>query len=178
MSGSSETFIGDGLVEDPHRIDGVTEVLEGAEDSADLLSLFDVARIESFQHLLGKGRIHADAAGGESGQVELVAVHDGRLLADAADDERRIDDLDEAVEVGVDGWIVLDDGILDEAHEAGIVLRALRPDVFAKGGDWPLAVLMEKDVPPGIAGKEAVIFGNMTEIYEFHSKYVCMCGCV
>ena len=36
----------------------------------------------------------------------------------------------------------------------------------------------EKDVPPGIAGKEAVIFGNMTEIYEFHSKYVCMCGCV
>ena len=32
----------------------------------------------------------------------------------------------------------------------------------------------EKDVPPGIAGKEAVIFGNMTEIYEFHSKYVCI----
>ena len=26
-------------------------------------------------------------------------------------------------------------------------LAALRPDVFAKGGDWPLEVLLAQDVP-------------------------------
>lgn len=29
-------------------------------------------------------------------------------------------------------------------------LAALRPDVFAKGGDWPLEVLLANDVPPGL----------------------------
>ncbi len=29
-------------------------------------------------------------------------------------------------------------------------LAALRPDVYAKGGDWPLAVLRQKDVPDGL----------------------------
>jgi rfaE bifunctional protein nucleotidyltransferase chain/domain len=29
-------------------------------------------------------------------------------------------------------------------------LAALKPDVYAKGGDWPLAVLREKDVPPDL----------------------------
>lgn len=29
-------------------------------------------------------------------------------------------------------------------------LAALKPDVYAKGGDWPLAVLREKDVPAGL----------------------------
>jgi rfaE bifunctional protein nucleotidyltransferase chain/domain len=33
------------------------------------------------------------------------------------------------------------------------LLAALGPDVYAKGGDWPLAVLLEKDVPPGFAGR-------------------------
>jgi rfaE bifunctional protein nucleotidyltransferase chain/domain len=33
------------------------------------------------------------------------------------------------------------------------LLAALRPDVYAKGGDWPLSVLLEKDVPPGFAGR-------------------------
>jgi len=31
-------------------------------------------------------------------------------------------------------------------------LAALMPDVYAKGGDWPLAVLREKDAPPGWEG--------------------------
>ncbi len=29
-------------------------------------------------------------------------------------------------------------------------LAAVRPDVFAKGGDWPLEVLLAQDVPPGL----------------------------
>ena len=29
------------------------------------------------------------------------------------------------------------------------------------------------NVPPGIQGKEKVIFGNMDEIYDFHKEYVC-----
>ena len=29
-------------------------------------------------------------------------------------------------------------------------LAALRPDVYAKGGEWPLATLLEKDVPPDL----------------------------
>jgi rfaE bifunctional protein nucleotidyltransferase chain/domain len=32
------------------------------------------------------------------------------------------------------------------------LLAALRPDVYAKGGDWPLAVLRAKDAPPGFRG--------------------------
>ncbi len=31
------------------------------------------------------------------------------------------------------------------------VLAALRPDVYAKGGDWPLKVLREQDVPASLA---------------------------
>ena len=27
-------------------------------------------------------------------------------------------------------------------------------------------------VPPGLVGKEDVIFGNMREIYEFHNRFV------
>jgi D-beta-D-heptose 7-phosphate kinase/D-beta-D-heptose 1-phosphate adenosyltransferase len=33
------------------------------------------------------------------------------------------------------------------------LLAALGPDIYAKGGDWPLDVLLEKDVPPGFAGR-------------------------
>jgi rfaE bifunctional protein nucleotidyltransferase chain/domain len=29
-------------------------------------------------------------------------------------------------------------------------LAAIRPDVYAKGGDWPLAALRANDVPPGL----------------------------
>jgi rfaE bifunctional protein nucleotidyltransferase chain/domain len=31
-------------------------------------------------------------------------------------------------------------------------LAALAPDVYAKGGDWPLATLRAKDAPPGFRG--------------------------
>jgi len=33
------------------------------------------------------------------------------------------------------------------------VLAELSPDVYAKGGDWPLAVLREKDLPEGFSGE-------------------------
>jgi D-beta-D-heptose 7-phosphate kinase/D-beta-D-heptose 1-phosphate adenosyltransferase len=33
------------------------------------------------------------------------------------------------------------------------VLAELAPDVYAKGGDWPLAVLREKDLPEGFTGE-------------------------
>lgn len=33
------------------------------------------------------------------------------------------------------------------------VLAALAPDVYAKGGDWPLATLREKDLPPRFGGR-------------------------
>jgi bifunctional ADP-heptose synthase (sugar kinase/adenylyltransferase) len=33
------------------------------------------------------------------------------------------------------------------------LLSALAPDVYAKGGDWPLATLRAKDAPPGFAGR-------------------------
>jgi D-beta-D-heptose 7-phosphate kinase/D-beta-D-heptose 1-phosphate adenosyltransferase len=33
------------------------------------------------------------------------------------------------------------------------LLGALRPDVYAKGGDWGLAVLRRQDLPPGFAGR-------------------------
>ena len=31
-------------------------------------------------------------------------------------------------------------------------LGALRPDIYAKGGDWPLSVLRAQDLPAGFAG--------------------------
>jgi D-beta-D-heptose 7-phosphate kinase/D-beta-D-heptose 1-phosphate adenosyltransferase len=33
------------------------------------------------------------------------------------------------------------------------LLEALGPDVYAKGGDWPLAVLRANDLPEGFAGR-------------------------
>jgi D-beta-D-heptose 7-phosphate kinase/D-beta-D-heptose 1-phosphate adenosyltransferase len=32
------------------------------------------------------------------------------------------------------------------------LIATLAPDVYAKGGDWPLAVLRAKDAPPGFRG--------------------------
>ena len=29
-----------------------------------------------------------------------------------------------------------------------------------------------EEIPPGIVNKELIIFGNMQEIYEFHTKWV------
>ena len=33
------------------------------------------------------------------------------------------------------------------------LLAALRPDVYAKGGDWPLATLRAADLPPDFEGR-------------------------
>ncbi|UCE86642.1 MAG: adenylyltransferase/cytidyltransferase family protein [Deltaproteobacteria bacterium] len=33
------------------------------------------------------------------------------------------------------------------------LIAALQPDVYAKGGDWTRATLIEKDVPPGFEGR-------------------------
>ena len=33
------------------------------------------------------------------------------------------------------------------------LIGALEPDVYAKGGDWPLATLMAQDLPEGFAGE-------------------------
>jgi D-beta-D-heptose 7-phosphate kinase/D-beta-D-heptose 1-phosphate adenosyltransferase len=33
------------------------------------------------------------------------------------------------------------------------LIRVLRPDVYAKGGDWSLATLIAKDAPPGWEGR-------------------------
>lgn len=33
------------------------------------------------------------------------------------------------------------------------ILGELRPDVFAKGGDWPMATLRARDLPEGFAGE-------------------------
>jgi D-beta-D-heptose 7-phosphate kinase/D-beta-D-heptose 1-phosphate adenosyltransferase len=45
-------------------------------------------------------------------------------------------------------WVV----VFPEATPRAI-LAALGPDVYAKGGDWPLAVLRAQDLPPGFAGR-------------------------
>ena len=33
------------------------------------------------------------------------------------------------------------------------LIGALGPDVYAKGGDWPLATLVAQDLPAGFAGE-------------------------
>ena len=33
------------------------------------------------------------------------------------------------------------------------IIGALGPDVYAKGGEWPLALLLEQDLPPGWNGE-------------------------
>lgn len=45
-------------------------------------------------------------------------------------------------------WVLVFGGATPRA-----TLAALRPDVYAKGGDWPLAVLEAQDLPPGFAGR-------------------------
>lgn len=44
-------------------------------------------------------------------------------------------------------WVVVFGGATPRA-----LIAALEPDVYAKGGDWPLPVLLAQDVPPGFAG--------------------------
>jgi D-beta-D-heptose 7-phosphate kinase/D-beta-D-heptose 1-phosphate adenosyltransferase len=45
-------------------------------------------------------------------------------------------------------WVV----IFPEPTPRALIF-ALAPDVYAKGGDWPLATLRAKDAPPGFAGR-------------------------
>jgi rfaE bifunctional protein nucleotidyltransferase chain/domain len=45
-------------------------------------------------------------------------------------------------------WVVLFGGATPRA-----LLTALAPDVYAKGGDWPLAVLLAQDAPAGFTGE-------------------------
>jgi len=45
-------------------------------------------------------------------------------------------------------WVVLFGGASPRA-----LIRSLAPDVYAKGGDWPLATLRRNDVPPGFPGR-------------------------
>jgi rfaE bifunctional protein nucleotidyltransferase chain/domain len=45
-------------------------------------------------------------------------------------------------------WVV----IFPEATPRALI-AALQPDVYAKGGDWPLAVLRREDLPEGFAGR-------------------------
>lgn len=45
-------------------------------------------------------------------------------------------------------WVVIFGGATPRA-----TLGILRPDVFAKGGDWPLSVLRRQDLPPDFAGE-------------------------
>ncbi len=45
-------------------------------------------------------------------------------------------------------WVLVFGGATPRA-----TLAALAPDVYAKGGDWPLAVLRAQDLPPGFAGQ-------------------------
>lgn len=50
--------------------------------------------------------------------------------------------------LGCVDWVV----IFPERTPRALV-AALAPDVFAKGGDWPLAVLRANDLPPGFRGR-------------------------
>jgi rfaE bifunctional protein nucleotidyltransferase chain/domain len=45
-------------------------------------------------------------------------------------------------------WVV----IFPEATPRALI-AALEPDVYAKGGDWPLAVLRREDLPEAFAGR-------------------------
>lgn len=45
-------------------------------------------------------------------------------------------------------WVV----VFPEATPRALI-EALGPDVYAKGGDWPLAVLRRQDLPEGFAGR-------------------------
>lgn len=45
-------------------------------------------------------------------------------------------------------WVV----IFGEATPRGLI-AALAPDVYAKGGDWPLALLRRQDLPESFAGR-------------------------
>ena len=45
-------------------------------------------------------------------------------------------------------WVLIFGGSTPRA-----TLAALAPDVYAKGGDWPLAILQAQDLPPGFPGE-------------------------
>jgi rfaE bifunctional protein nucleotidyltransferase chain/domain len=50
--------------------------------------------------------------------------------------------------LGCVDWVVI---FPEETPRA--LIAALRPDVYAKGGDWPLSTLRAKDAPPGFRGR-------------------------
>ena len=109
---------GDGLVQDADGVDFVAEVFEGFEDGADVFGALEVACVDGGEHGLGEIGAEADAARGKSVDLKFGEMGDRGLLSDAADDEARIDDFDEAGEVIILGGIFADDGVFDPRNES------------------------------------------------------------
>jgi hypothetical protein len=127
-------------VEDADGIDLVAEVFERLEDSTDLFGSSEVSAIDGGEHGLGEVGADADAPGGEAVDLKLGKVGDGRLLPDAADDEARVDEFDEAGEIIVLGSVLADDGVFDPGDESFV----------DEGGDgFGLKVAFKLDVKNG-----------------------------
>ena len=77
-----------------------------------------VSAVDGPEHFLGEVGADTDATGGEAVDFEFGEVSDGRLLADAADDEAGIDEFNEAGEVIVLGRIFADNGVFDPGDES------------------------------------------------------------
>lgn len=99
---------------------GVAQVFEGEELFAQVFGAGFVTRVDGVHHLRGEGGGNADAAGGEAVDAEVAKVDESGLLADAADDDFGIHEIDEFAEDGVIGGVFTHDGVFDPGDETVI----------------------------------------------------------
>ena len=102
--------------------------------------------------LLHVGHVRSLQAARRRGERLVVGVNSDTSVRRMKGPERPIVPARQRAEVlaalGCVDWVV----VFPEATPRRI-LGELRPDVYAKGGDWPLAVLRAQDLPPGFAGR-------------------------
>ena len=123
-AGVGDVGSGDCFVKNANGIDLVAEVFQWLESLADRFGGFEVVTIDSSEHFLGEIGTDADTAGGESIDLKLREVRDGRLFADAADDEFGVDEFDELGEIIVLRRVLADDGVFNPGNEAVVDERS------------------------------------------------------
>ena len=105
-------------MENPDRIDRVPQILQWLKDAAQAFGLGPVLPTDGCEQLLREARCHTAAAGGEAAEAKVAQVDDCWLLADTADDRRRIDQPDQFPQVGVICRIIAHGGVLDRTDQS------------------------------------------------------------
>lgn len=112
-----------------------------------------------------------------AGDLLIVAVNSDQSVRNLKGEKRPIVTLDERMEVLSELWFVDFVVSFDEADPYNVI-KALRPNILIKGGDWPVEKIIGKDIVEADGGRVFTIpeipgqstTGIIQRILELHQQ--------